>query len=254
MIIYSISVYSWPSSLLKTIETWSRNFIWSGDINKRKLVTVAWKNVCVPYEEGGLAIMSLRKINEASNFKLCWELLKSKEDWAKILTNRVLANRQWQHCQHLGRCLVWRSFESIVSYPPKCAKMTSNKTLNSLVHHATLPVESQKDKLIWNASSNGELSVKDAYEFKRLHLPVKGWAKTIWCKDTPPAKSLLAWRLVHGKIPTDDMLMLRGCTMASVCSLGHSSVESSFHLFFKCSFVHNIWCWFATTLNCIIQF
>ncbi|PNX82112.1 ribonuclease H, partial [Trifolium pratense] len=45
MLMYNISVYAWPISLLKTIETWSRNFIWSGDISKRKLVTVAWKKV-----------------------------------------------------------------------------------------------------------------------------------------------------------------------------------------------------------------
>jgi hypothetical protein len=45
MLIYSISIYSWPESLLKDIEKNMRNFIWSGDIEKRKLVTVSWKNV-----------------------------------------------------------------------------------------------------------------------------------------------------------------------------------------------------------------
>ncbi|KAK2388531.1 hypothetical protein QL285_062208 [Trifolium repens] len=41
MLMYSISVYSWPSSLIKDIERWVRNFLWSGDVNQRKLVTVA---------------------------------------------------------------------------------------------------------------------------------------------------------------------------------------------------------------------
>jgi hypothetical protein len=35
--IYSISIYSWPVSLLKSLENRSRNFICSGDVNKRKL-------------------------------------------------------------------------------------------------------------------------------------------------------------------------------------------------------------------------
>jgi hypothetical protein len=41
MLIYSISIYSWPVTLLKDMEKCFRNFIWSGDIEKRKLVTVS---------------------------------------------------------------------------------------------------------------------------------------------------------------------------------------------------------------------
>lgn len=48
-----------------------RNFIWSGDINQRKLVTVAWHKVCKPYKERGLGIRNLSDINEAGNLKLC---------------------------------------------------------------------------------------------------------------------------------------------------------------------------------------
>jgi hypothetical protein len=61
--------------------------------------------------------------------------------------------------------------------------------------------------------------MKDAYDFKRKHFPFKSWAKDIWNKDVPPSKSLLAWRLMHGKVPTDDMLMDRDCNIASMCSI-----------------------------------
>ncbi|KAK2368688.1 hypothetical protein QL285_081866 [Trifolium repens] len=36
MLIYSISVYSWPTGLIKEVEKSIRNFIWSGDVDKRK--------------------------------------------------------------------------------------------------------------------------------------------------------------------------------------------------------------------------
>ncbi|MCI10142.1 RNA-directed DNA polymerase (Reverse transcriptase), partial [Trifolium medium] len=85
MLVYSISIYSWPVALLKTIEGWTRNFIWSGDIAQTKLVTVSWKKVCAPSEEGGLGLRSLISTNEAANLKLCWDLLHSNEDWAAIL-------------------------------------------------------------------------------------------------------------------------------------------------------------------------
>jgi hypothetical protein len=45
MLNHTISIYSWPINLIKTAEGWIRNFIWSGDVNKRKLVTVSWINV-----------------------------------------------------------------------------------------------------------------------------------------------------------------------------------------------------------------
>jgi hypothetical protein len=90
MMVHTISIYSWPSSLIKNIEKWMRNFLWSGDVNKRKLVTVAWHKVCTPFLEGGLGIRSLSKLNEAANLKTCWELLQSDMQWAKFLRSRIL--------------------------------------------------------------------------------------------------------------------------------------------------------------------
>lgn len=81
MLVHSISIYSWPKKLLKEIESWTRNFIWSGDITKRKLVTVSWKKTCKPLTEGGLGIRSLTLLNESTNLKLCWDMLNSQEDW-----------------------------------------------------------------------------------------------------------------------------------------------------------------------------
>jgi hypothetical protein len=75
------------------MERWFRNFIWSGDINKRKLVTVILHKVCTPLKEGGLGLRSLSKINEAANLKLCWELRQSNIQWAHFLRNRVLDNQ-----------------------------------------------------------------------------------------------------------------------------------------------------------------
>jgi hypothetical protein len=42
MIQHTIALYCWPASSIKSLECSIRNFIWSGDVNKRKLVTVAY--------------------------------------------------------------------------------------------------------------------------------------------------------------------------------------------------------------------
>lgn len=94
MLVHSISIYSWPKKLLNDIELWTRNFIWSGDVSKRKLLTVSWKKSCKPLSEGGLGIRSLSILNESTNLKLCWDLLNSKEDWALLLRSKVIRGRR----------------------------------------------------------------------------------------------------------------------------------------------------------------
>jgi hypothetical protein len=92
MLMHSLLIYSWPLNLIKDLEMCIRNFIWSGDITKRKLVTVSWAKVCKPVAEGGLGIRSLVKLNEASNLKLCWDFLHSTDHWAVLLRSRVQRN------------------------------------------------------------------------------------------------------------------------------------------------------------------
>jgi hypothetical protein len=75
------------------LENWIKNFIWSGDIDQRKLVTVSWKKVYRPFAQGGLGIRSLISLNEATNLKLCWELLQSHEQWEILMKSRVLRGR-----------------------------------------------------------------------------------------------------------------------------------------------------------------
>lgn len=94
MLVHSISVYSWPSALLKDIDRWSKNFIWSGDVNKRKMVIVAGHKICKPYDQGGLGIRSLTTLNEATNLKLSWDMLNSSEPWAISLKSKAIKNRK----------------------------------------------------------------------------------------------------------------------------------------------------------------
>ncbi|CAJ2652147.1 unnamed protein product [Trifolium pratense] len=306
MLVYSISVYSWPVSILKSIETWTRNFIWSGDINQKKLVTVSWKRVCLPPDEGGLGLRSLISINEATNLKLCWALLNSNEDWAVILRSRVI--RGHHAINHHIYSSLWSSIKAELStikdnscwkvgsgqqinlwydawcgiplaqslniqhnvvtwLPQKVSEIILNQqwhipsvlnllfpNLRSMVQHIILPVEITSDQLCWNESPSGQIFMKQAYEFKRRRCTSKHWAKSIWCKDIPPSKSLLVWRLMHDKVPTDEKLMEKGCSMPSMCSLCHDHSETTFHIFFECKFARNLWCWLTTILNLTLQF
>lgn len=94
MFTYCISVYVWPIFLLKDLEKAMRNFIWSGDKDKGKLIYVSWKKVCRPYAQGGLNLRSFISLNQATNLKFCWNMLKSKNPWVILLKDKVLRNKK----------------------------------------------------------------------------------------------------------------------------------------------------------------
>ncbi|CAJ2652437.1 unnamed protein product [Trifolium pratense] len=306
MLTYSISLYSWPASLLKDIEKCVRNFIWSGDIDKRKLVTTSWKKICRPLSQGGLNLRSLSKLNKATNLKLCWNLFNSQTSWAILLRDRVFRKRKT--IQHHIFSSIWSGIKdefavimentiwllgngeeinfwndnwcgapladqfnipfqtsqllsSTVSdyilngqwnIPPQLSQAFDN--LTSILHQVIIPMDQSQDKLLWKHTDSGDLEIKEAYQFKMQQYQDLHWAKIIWSPDIPPSKSLLVWRLMHDKVPTDENLMLRGCSFPSMCNLCNNHVESSFHIFFECEFAIKLWSWLARCLNLVLQF
>ncbi|KAF1872450.1 hypothetical protein Lal_00016748 [Lupinus albus] len=104
-------------------------------------------------------------------------------------------------------------------------------------------ISRNQDKLIWQGTNNGILSLKDAYACIKPDLEDMNWCKLIWTKFIPPSKSFSTWRLFHHKMPTDENLQKRGCHLASLCSNCYSQIETSNHVFLTCSFVVQLWDW-----------
>ncbi|KAF1864426.1 hypothetical protein Lal_00021848 [Lupinus albus] len=100
-----------------------------------------------------------------------------------------------------------------------------------------------QDKLIWQGTTNGTLSLKSTFICLRPAIEERTWCKKIWSDFIPPSKSFTTWRLFHQKMPTDENLQLRGCQLASMCSNCHSHIETSIHLFLEFPFVVKLWDW-----------
>jgi ribonuclease HI len=126
--------------------------------------------------------------------------------------------------------------------------------LLSIISQTTIPMVPSTDQLLWKLTDDGDLSLKEAYLFKVQQVQDLSWAKCIWSPDIPPSKSLFVWRIMHGKVPTDENLMVRGCYIPSQCNLCNRHVETSFHIFFECPFAVRLWSWFAGCLNQTLQF
>lgn len=81
----------------------------------------------------------------------------------------------------------------------------------------TLLVSPLPDKCIWIHSSDGELSAKLAFQFLNPSSPKLEWASVIWCPCIPPSHSFIFWWFMLSKLPTDENLQSRGCTLVSMC-------------------------------------
>ena len=98
-----------------------------------------------------------------------------------------------------------------------------------------------EDKLIWQASSTGELTAKQAFLFLQQASPVVPWGKPLWSKFILPRMSLHAWKVMRGTVISDDLLQRRGVALASRCEFCGNSTESLDHIFLHCSFAALVW-------------
>jgi hypothetical protein len=157
---------------------------------------------------------------------------------------------------HISQSLVSNVSDFIVDglwvIPPQLSTLYPN--LISIVSQVSIPSFPANDKILWKHTDDGELQLKEAYQFKLTQHQELVWAKAIWNIDIPPSKSLLVWRIMHGKVPTDENLMTRGCFIPSMCNLCNSHVETSFHIFFECSYAIKLWSWLAGCINQVIHF
>jgi hypothetical protein len=74
MLVYSFHIYRWPARLLHMLDRLIKNFVWSGDIDTRKICTVSWNQVCLPWDSGGLDLKSTRSINASLLLHLSWNI------------------------------------------------------------------------------------------------------------------------------------------------------------------------------------
>jgi len=70
-----------------------------------------------------------------------------------------------------------------------------------------------------------------------------GWGKSIWSSYLPPSKTLVNWKVFHGRLPTDQHIQNKCLHICFMCTLCGKREESIQHLFFECSNALHIWSW-----------
>ena len=69
---YYLSLFTIPKTVTTRLERIQRNFLWGSSIECFKYPLVAWENVCLPREFGGLGIRKFASFNQALLGKRLW--------------------------------------------------------------------------------------------------------------------------------------------------------------------------------------
>ncbi|XP_074298919.1 uncharacterized protein LOC141629897 [Silene latifolia] len=115
-----------------------------------------------------------------------------------------------------------------------------------------LPPEPTDDFIYWKYTEDGLFSSSSAYSFL-LHNCIPSLASPrssvtpafpwvfIWRLPCQPHIKIFLWKLVHGILPTADVLIRRGMSVNPICSLCQKNCETLSHLFRDCDFTQHIW-------------
>ena len=65
-------------------------------------------------------------------------------------------------------------------------------------------VRADQDGSNWILDESGRFTLKSARTFFLEPGVPCGWGKFIWSSDIPPSKTLVLWKVFHGRLPTDQ--------------------------------------------------
>jgi len=100
------------------------------------------------------------------------------------------------------------------------------------------------DQLVWAGVIHGEYKVREAYNtlVKAVGGKNNEVFEKLWRSKGLPTAQLCAWRVLHSRVTTQDMLHNRGIPINNFnCIFCNSCEETVNHVFFSCKKTSSIW-------------
>lgn len=114
----------------------------------------------------------------------------------------------------------------------------SAATLGSIIQ--SLSTSNQKDLLIWQGNKNVWRTRNFYHLLVNKNRSAGPWM-IIWQIKVPHRIKNFLWKVGHNILPVRSFIASRIRDIDVSCPLCKSEIESSFHLFWECSIVQNIW-------------
>ncbi|XP_062099748.1 uncharacterized protein LOC133805584 [Humulus lupulus] len=214
-----MSIFILPKSVLKEVDQLCRNFLWGrkdSNNNRCKMHFTAWDQVCLPKCMGGLGFKHGVTWNKVLLAKFMW-VVSFKQDilWVKWIDSIYLKGQDfWSYKVQQDVSWYWKKISNM-------RDVFSSKSLEEAV-------------------KINKISVRILYN-RLLNSSKVYFANIFWCSLTVPKHRFIFWQATLGHLLTRDKLQMCNLKLSSVlCPVCEEIQESHAHLFFACSFSHQL--------------
>ncbi|CAH9145483.1 unnamed protein product [Cuscuta epithymum] len=208
-----------PNVILDRITSICRIFLWGS-----KFARVAWADICLPKEEGGLGIHDTKVWNKALLSKTFWDIHTKKDTlWVK-----------WVHGVYLkGRC-VWE-------FVPHERDSQLFKKIAQIRDEILSKFQDIPSAILGLSAfqMNGKLVSSKVYDLLRPRAATRVWMPFIWKDYIPPKFSFVTWLAFRNRLATCDNL--HRLDVDNTCVLCKGGPETVPHLYFECFFSGKVW-------------
>nr|KYP56435.1 Putative ribonuclease H protein At1g65750 family [Cajanus cajan] len=78
-----------PRSICDEVDKLCRSFLWGDSPTSRKIHAISWKTICMPKDQGGLGLRSMRTVNNSFMMKNGWSLITEPNKlWVKVIRSK----------------------------------------------------------------------------------------------------------------------------------------------------------------------
>lgn len=92
-----------------------KNFIFSGDGNRKSLTTCQWKHISKPINECGLGICLLEEFNISGLYRRAWELVVGEKIWMSFVHAGFMKNNMFLNYYKLSS--LWPGLKQVMPSP-----------------------------------------------------------------------------------------------------------------------------------------
>ncbi|CAM8943685.1 unnamed protein product [Rhodiola kirilowii] len=229
---YMMSVYQFPKAILVELNKLIQQFWW----NKKEGHGISWLSQDLLQKkkwEGGLGFRNLELFNGAMLMRVAWRLVK----YPQLLMSRMLLAR---YCDNLD------INHARMGSSPSHIWRGIMRNIGVFLDGIWFDVNGGSYR--WKHSSNGEFSVRSAYEVIKLKASNSGnsvgeqsdksrihhfW-KRVWACRIPNKIKMFCWRFFHDSLPDAKNLYRRGVSLDLQCRVCGFRNESALHVVRDC--------------------
>ena len=214
--------------------------LWRGNSNSRGLCNVAWHDICKPFYQGGLGLVSLKVKNQALLLKWIWKLKNQPSDlWFRIAdASSCISTSNLMNSPLLSS--LWRGILK--------GSYWSQDVKDLFLSKLTVSSRDGFDHFLWNGDTF-KVSKFISLQYENSSHPFS--YDLIWKSLCPPKIKCFLWQALKDSIPTGSFLASRliidvSNSACGICGL----IEDANHILMHCNVAWRLWCNMLNKAGC----